>query len=148
MTTTPRKRPANTTPRERSDQRALFEWAAAQACKYPALALMYAIPNGQYRKGQGMEPGTRAGFPDAALPVARGCWFGLFVELKREKGGVVAAEQLAWHNALRLQGYRVAVCKGFDEAQQMVMAYLGSGPFRGVTIGEEEVARVQRGGAA
>ena len=91
--------------------------------------LFYAVPNGGWRdkvvavklKAQGVSPGV----PDLVLPVPRGDWHGLYVELKRAKGGQVSAYQKAWIEDLRGQGYRAEVCAGADAAMAVIIDYLG-----------------------
>lgn len=110
-------------PSEHAEQAALFVWANA----HPVACVMYANVNGQYRQGQRPEPGMKAGIPDVFLPVARGGYHGLYIELKRKKGGVVFEAQKAWHERLRGQGYAVGLSYGADEAIAQVQAYLGEG---------------------
>lgn len=69
---------------------------------------LFAIPNGQYRQGQRMEPGLRRGVPDLCLPVPSGQFHGLFIELKCGDNKPVR-EQLEWLRRLRLLGYRCEV---------------------------------------
>lgn len=96
--------------------------------KYPELALMYHCPNGGFRnkieaarlKGQGV----KAGVPDVFLPVARNGWHGLFIEMKRKAGGMVSMEQKMWIDKLRIQHYRVEVCKGYMQAINVIEAYM------------------------
>ena len=52
-------------------------------------------------------------------------WAGLFVEMKRVKGGKVAAEQYDWMQRLTDQGYKCVVARGADEARREILAYLG-----------------------
>lgn len=118
------------------EQRALIRWAELAKGNYPPLALLFAIPNGGFRhittarnmKAEGAKPGV----PDLFLPVARGGFHGLFIEMKRpgvkpkrasSKGGL-SDVQIAWKADLEGQGYRVAVCYGFEEAKHMIEAYL------------------------
>lgn len=108
---------------ERDDQDALFRWAAWKANARPEYALLYAIPNGQYRPGQRPEPGMKRGVPDVCLPVPRGEWHGLYVELKHGRNTTTKAQDW-WLAQLAAQGYRVAVARGFDEAVRMVEGYV------------------------
>ena len=75
---------------ERAEQIALFTWAAWQSSKYPELKLMFAIPNGGSRhpiEAVNLKTsGVKAGGPDIFLPVARGEYKCLWVEMKSEKG--------------------------------------------------------------
>lgn len=117
-------------PLEENEQRWLFQWAADAALKWPELELMHAIPNGGKRdrvtaaklKGEGVKPGI----PDIFLPVPRGGFHGLYIELKRTKGGRPSEAQKDMIPRLREQGYRVEICKGFNAAADVIEEYLGS----------------------
>lgn len=113
---------------ESQEQQLLFEWAALSAGRWPELALMYHIPNGGSRSkseaGRFRAEGVKAGVPDICLPVARGGYHGLYIELKRVKGGRVSTAQQEWIAALRDQGYCACVCKGWDDAAGVIKKYL------------------------
>jgi hypothetical protein len=117
-------------PLEENEQRWLFQWAADAVRRWPELALMHAIPNGGKRdrvtaaklKGEGVKPGI----PDIFLPVPRGGFHGLYIELKRTKGGRPSEAQKDMIPRLREQGYRVEICKGFNAAADVIERYLGS----------------------
>ena len=58
----------------------------------------------------------------------RHTWYwGLAIEMKREKGGVVSDEQQAWIDGLNNSGYKAVVCRGYDEAIKTITEYLGEG---------------------
>jgi len=113
---------------ESEEQESLFQWAAIAARRYPELALLHAIPNGGYRhkttaaamKAQGLLPGV----PDICLPVARGGHHGLYIELKRREGGRLSQAQESMIDALREQGYRVLICRGWIDAKSCILNYL------------------------
>ena len=67
--------------------------------------------------------GVRAGVPDLFLPVATGGKHGLFIEMKRTKGGTISPEQKDWLAHLNEQGYRAEVCKGFEAAKAVIQDY-------------------------
>ena len=110
---------------EHQEQKALFEWSELQKNVYPGLSLLHAIPNGQYRSGQKMEPGLKAGVPDICLPVPRGDYHGLYIEMKYGKNKPAPA-QVWWIGQLRAQGYRVEVCYNWLAAQDVILDYLGA----------------------
>ena len=118
----------NNTPTEDVEQTQLFAWAQYASGKYPELTLMYHIPNGGKRgKAEAARfkaQGVKAGVPDICLPVARGKYHGLYIELKRVKGGRVSAAQEQYISALRKQGYRVEVCFGMEQARDVIVWYL------------------------
>lgn len=113
---------------EHQEQVALFQWAALSGIS--ELRLMFAIPNGGHRhvavaaklKAEGVKPGI----PDIFLPVAddyRG-HIGLWIEMKSAKGRATPIQK-QWHADLQQQGYCVAVCHGWQEAQKAILIYLG-----------------------
>lgn len=94
---------------------------------WPELALLYAVPNGGARsrktavdlKAEGVKPGV----PDYCLPVARGGFHGLYLELKTAKGAVRPAQR-AWLAALTEQGYMAVVCRQWEQAWATLRDYL------------------------
>lgn len=119
---------ASAIPTEAQEQEALFRWAAYSRGKYPALELLYHIPNEGRRSGltgyRMKLQGLRRGVPDICLPVPSGRFTALYIELKRRKGGRVSEEQRGWIAALNRVGCRAVVCRGWDEARDVIMDYL------------------------
>lgn len=119
---------ASPLPTESQEQTTLFRWAQMQEGCYPELKLLYHIPNGGSRHALEAahlkQQGVRAGVPDVCLPVARGGCHGLYIEMKRLKGGRVSPEQLGWMEALKAEGYMVALCQGWEMASRIIMDYL------------------------
>lgn len=117
--------------RESEEQRALFEWAAWSMGKWPELAMLFHIPNGGKRgkaeAGRLKAEGVSAGVPDLCLPVPRGGYHGLYIELKRIKGGEVSKSQKEWLALLNRQGYFAMVCFGWQEAARTITKYLEGG---------------------
>ena len=118
----------NTTPLEAQEQKTLFEWAAIMEKQYPELSLMHAIPNGGSRNAIEARnlrlQGVKAGVPDIFLPCARNGFHGLYIELKRIKGGRVSVEQKKMLLALQEQGYKAVVCYGWEEAANVIQEYM------------------------
>ena len=112
------------TPTEHEEQVTLFTWFRM---RYAGM-LMYAIPNGGARSSitgaRLRDEGVLAGVPDIFLPCPSGGKHGLYIEMKRQKGGRVSAPQKAVMQALRMQGYEVAVCHGWLEARGCIEQYL------------------------
>lgn len=115
-------------PTEAQEQTTLFRWAALMEGRIPELRLLHAIPNGGSRNPVEArhlkEQGVKAGIPDIFLPCARGGYYGLYIEMKRRKGGRVSDEQRAMIEALRAQGYKAEVCRGWEEARDTICEYL------------------------
>ena len=74
----------------------------------------------QKLKRMGMLPG----FPDFFIYEPRGVYHGLAIEMKRVKGGRVSEEQKECLKKLSDRGYYATVCRGFDEAKEVIDRYL------------------------
>jgi len=113
---------------EHAEQAAFIEWCERQKNTYPALAWLFAIPNGGKRHvtvaRQMKAEGVRAGVPDLFLPTRRGPYAGLFLETK-VKPNRTTREQRTWLEHLEGEGYAAAVCYGCDELIETVLWYLG-----------------------
>ena len=118
-------------PTEDEEQIALMRWAALATPAHPELRLLFHIPNGGSRgkaeAGRFRAMGVKPGVPDLFLPVPRSGFHGLFVELKRTKGGRVSPEQEEWLRALVDKGYMARVCPGWEAASRAILAYLEGG---------------------
>ncbi|MDR9749865.1 VRR-NUC domain-containing protein [Pseudomonas sp. SZMC_28357] len=92
--------------------------------------LIYHVPNGGHRlkkvaaelKGQGVS----AGVPDLVLAMARGGYFGLYIEFKATppNAAAVSDSQQKWMRKLNEQGYLAVVCRGHFDAMEQIRAYL------------------------
>lgn len=119
---------------EHAEQSALFAWCAMLVSREPVLKLLFAIPNGGSRgddvkarkirgailKAEGVKPGV----PDVCLPVQRRGYAGLYIEMKKVKGGVYSDAQRQWKTDLTLQGYFVGWCPGWEDAKECIKWYL------------------------
>jgi hypothetical protein len=112
---------------EHAEAVALMRMVRLHEARWPELRLLYAIPNGGDRHpvvaAKMKAEGVRAGVPDYCLPVARGGYHGLYVELKTPTG-YPSREQRAWIAALREQGYRAEVCRGWAAAWDVIREYM------------------------
>ena len=113
---------------EDEEQMLLIQWADWNLGKWPELALLFHIPNGGRRSaaeaGRFRAMGVKKGVPDLFLPVARGGFHGLFIEMKRRRGGSLSPEQGDWLEALRGEGYRALRCDGWEQARDALVEYL------------------------
>ena len=112
---------------EAREQEAVIQWAECQSGRYPELRLLFHIPNGGSRNkieaANLKRQGVKAGVPDLFLPVARGVYHGLFIEMKAGKNRPTK-RQKEWIDALQKQGYAAFVCWGADEAIAVLKSYL------------------------
>lgn len=118
---------------EESHQIALFIQCSNNLKSYPELQWLFAIPNGGYRSkgeaGRLKAAGVKSGVPDMFLPIKRGKFSGLWIELKlsatdKKKATKTSDEQDRWIDHLQLQGFGAMVCFGYQHAYEMLIAYL------------------------
>lgn len=116
-------------PTEEQEQAAVFEWAVLMRNQFPELSLLFHIPNGGWRApataAKLKAQGVKAGVPDLFLPVARGGFHGLWIELKRQHDGKLSKPQKEWIDDMRKQGYKAERANGADEAIAILQEYLG-----------------------
>jgi len=88
----------------------------------------YAVPNGGSRNPAEAKnlkaEGVSAGVPDVCIPVPNKKYHGLYIEMKRQKGGKVSEKQKEWIEKLNKLGYLAVVCRGYDEAREVVEEYM------------------------
>lgn len=134
---TPRRRgrkvAADGLPTEAQEQAALCRWLDAAGIVY------FAVPNGAYLAGRGVErairwkalarSGCKPGVPDLviATPPPNGGPSPVAVELKRARGGRVTIEQYRWQWQLRGCGWLAIVARGADDGITQLSG-LGYGP--------------------
>lgn len=76
-------------------------------------------------KAKNTRMGVCAGFPDYTIVLKTPTGYeAIEIEMKRQKGGSTSPEQKKWHEALRLAGRQVYICKGYDEALKVIQKYL------------------------
>jgi hypothetical protein len=118
---------------ERQDQEALFTWIEYNRERLPGIERAFAVPNGAWLAGDATtrariansmkRQGMRPGVPDILIPIARGGYHGLFVELKHG-GNKPSPEQLAYIQFLEDQHYFVVVCYGWEAAVNVIEVYM------------------------
>lgn len=120
---------------EHSQQVALFAWAAVSVGKYPALAYMFAIPNGGLRDMRTAvslkAEGVKSGVCDVFLPFHNTFthYSGCFIEMKIEKyrkhkNGGCSDEQIDFIEWVTSAGYYCKVCYNWEDARDTLIAYL------------------------
>lgn len=118
---------AQYTSNEEIEQITLFRWAEYAMNRYPELKLMYHVPNeGKRSRHTGAkmkEAGLKPGVPDIHLPVARGSYIGLYIELKCGRNKPTE-NQKRWLRDLRKAGHLTAVCYGWEQAKKLIEDYL------------------------
>jgi len=110
-------------PTEHEEQREVVRWFRRTLSP----VRIFSIPNGGARgiaaaarlKAEGVSPGV----PDLYIPA-----WGLWIEMKRSKGGVLSAEQKDWIAYLESVGHCVLVCHGAEEAKARIATFLDEHP--------------------
>lgn len=120
----PKKAPKAT---ESLAQQRIFRWAALQ-WQWPELKLMYHVPNegagGNYGRLQKLlSEGLKPGVPDIHLPVSKGGYHGLWIELKVGYNKPTV-QQLKWIEELNEQGHYAAWVKGEEAAIGLIAKYM------------------------
>ena len=111
------------------NQQLLFKWSQQPniRARWPELALMFHIPNERHctaQQGKQLKlAGVRSGVPDLCLPVARGGYHSLYIELKTESGATMP-EQDWWIERLNAAGHFAQVCHGWEFAARVLEWYL------------------------
>lgn len=107
----------------------VFKWSQQPSVrgKWPELALLFHIKNetkeGAQQVAVDRAAGVKKGVPDLCLPVPKGVYHGLYIELKTEKGRTSQAQDW-WGEKLREQGYFWEVCHGWQSATRVLEWYL------------------------
>lgn len=112
---------------EDAAQAEVIRWARMRQAAVPELDLLYHIPNGGSRglleavrlKRQGVKPGV----PDLHLPIARGGYIGLWIEMKTATGRL-SEDQRKIIAMLCAEGHRVEICRSAADAVEVFEDYL------------------------
>lgn len=114
-------------PSEHDEQVSFIKYARARYAHVRNFAI-WAIPNAAKRSprlaAMMRAEGMTSGVPDLIIPYPVGAYHGLWIEMKRQKGGVLSAEQREIADQLRAVGYAVAVCCGAKSAIETLDAYM------------------------
>jgi len=113
---------------EHTEQAAVFQWAKLREGQYPALKLMFAVPNaGKRSPGAAayyLAEGLKSGVPDILLPISyQYPYNGLAIEMKDGKNKPTP-KQKEWLQMLADAGWRTEVCYSQEEAKAVIKDYL------------------------
>lgn len=108
-------------------QKAVIQWARYLEPQYPEIKWLHAIPNGGKRnpkeaarlKAEGVKPGVM----DLFLPVARGGYFGMYIEMKGPDGQL-SVDQAQFQLHTFENGYYAIVCNDPQKAIKAIRWYL------------------------
>ena len=120
---------------EDGEQAALMQQCALHVGIYPELKWLYHIPNGGGRGSDKAEAskngaamkrlGTKKGVLDLHLPVPKGNFACLYIEMKKRDGrGELSPEQIEFINFVSGQHAAVAICDTWRDAWHTIEQYL------------------------
>ncbi len=116
------KRPKNDSPREDYEQIVVATWLSRHG------VLFYHVPNGGFRDAREgakfKKMGVFSGVPDLCICVSRSGYHGLYIELKRVKGGKLTDSQKKWRDDLMREGYAWHMAEGHEQAIKIISDYL------------------------
>jgi len=121
------KKESDYVPTESDDQILLAVWLKKKGIRFTASA--NGGKRNYYEAIKLKRMGVSPGFPDIEIPYPSGKYHGLYIELKRKKGGKVSPEQAEWLQYLRDKGYYAEIAHGFEEAKEIVTHYLSLTPY-------------------
>lgn len=116
---------------EGTEQEKVISWCGHHERLYPELRWIHHCPNGGSR--QKMEAarlkaqGVKAGVPDLHLPISKGSYIGLYIEMKYDKG-TIQKTQKEWIAGMVAAGHFACICYGYDNAVKVIESYVRLGP--------------------
>lgn len=112
---------------EDTEQIKVIQWAIRAQEEFPELRWLHHIPNGGTRgKAEAVklkQMGVKAGVADLCLPYPKGCYHGMYIEMKYADNHPTK-EQLAFLTCMKEAGYFVCICYSFEAAQEILIKYL------------------------
>lgn len=108
-------------------QCSIIVWAETNENIHPELHWLYAIPNGSYKSAKSAkdfkEEGLKSGVPDLCLPIPRGGYGALYIELKSPVGKL-SENQRKWLQGLTDVGNLCLEARTYERVTQVIVDYL------------------------
>jgi len=109
----------------------VFDWIRGNTASYPALKLIHHYPSSFFGVNYGVvvwlkKLGWIKGVPDIFIPIARGGFSGLYIEMKTAKGKL-SPEQKEFFEMINFYSdipYKTETCRRSDEAIRSIKNYL------------------------
>ena len=115
---------------EAQHQANVIKWTQQPAIRrqWPELALLHHIPNGGTRDPieakHLKQQGVKSGVPDLFLPVPRGKYHGLYIEMKTEHGHTSDSQEW-WGDKLSAQGLVTMLQRNAFEEKTLIISDRG-----------------------
>ena len=111
---------------EAAEQENVIKWARDNEKTYPFLWMLHSSLNGvklsKIQAGKAKASGMLSGVPDLFLPVPRGSFCGLYIEMKSATGRIMPS-QSRYLKAVSDFGYNAVVCYSANEAIKTIENY-------------------------
>jgi hypothetical protein len=111
---------------EAAEQENVIKWARDNEKTYPFLWMLHSSLNGvklsKMQAGKAKASGMLSGVPDLFLPVPRGSFCGLYIEMKSAKGRI-SSEQSKFLQAASDFGYACFICYSAVDAIDKIKGY-------------------------
>ena len=109
----------------------VFDWIRGNTASYPALKLIHHYPSSFFGVNYGVvvwlkKLGWIKGVPGIFIPIARGGFSGLYIEMKTAKGKL-SPEQKEFFEMINFYSdipYKTETCRRSDEAIRSIKNYL------------------------
>ena len=112
---------------EETEQETVIQWVRICSGKWPELKLLHHIPNGGRRNAKEAAKlkrmGVLAGVSDLHLPVARGGYHSLYIEMKYEEGRLLKSQK-DFLKAAAAEGNYCIVCYSASDAIEILDLYM------------------------
>lgn len=112
---------------EDTEQMAVIQWATLRQQAYPELKWLHHCPNGGSRNKleaiKFKQLGVKAGVADLHLPVPKGGYHGLYIEMKYGKNKLQKS-QVEFLRDMAAAGHYVATCYSAEDAIEVLQEYL------------------------
>lgn len=116
---------------ETTEQIRFMNWCGYNQQRYPDLKWMHHIPNGGNRDEKEAknlkQEGVKAGVSDLHLPVARGAYGSLYIEMKYGNNKLTE-KQREFINDMLAAGNMAVVCYSAEAAMEITTKYLELNP--------------------
>ena len=113
---------------EDTEQQAVVSWARMNSHAHKELELLHHIPNGGSRnKAEAVKLkriGTKASVSDLHLPVAKGIYNTLYIEMKYGDGRLSPGQKKFIYTAASYNNY-CCICYSAEEAIKILREYIG-----------------------
>lgn len=129
---------------EASEQEAVIQICTLMERKHPELKLLYHCPNGGSRNrieaANLKRQGVKAGVPDLHLPVPKGIYAGLFIEMKYGNGRLQETQK-KWLQLVAEHKNFAVTCYGQELALEVIGEYLNLEPGQQMSIKNNTVLK-------